>query len=288
MIFNERQLRFHEGIRHEWNDDVTVQAWRKWSEPFFVSTRAATDAIVKAARLQAGMKVIDIASGSGEPAMAVAAAVGPTGHVTATDLGAGMLVSAEQNARTRGLTNLTYKEADVHELPFGDAAFDRVTCRFGIMYFVNLQRALSEIQRVLKPEGRAAFVAWGGPDQPYFNSTVKILFSHLPAPPPPPEPDKPSPFKFAAPGSLTAALTEAGFRDVEEQALEIPWPWPGPAEQLWEQFRDVAAPFRPMIEGFPADKRKQVFDEVLTALRAFEKDGKIEMTAKIVVGSGVR
>jgi SAM-dependent methyltransferase len=106
----------------------------------------ATESIVRAAQVTPGMEVLDIASGTGEPALTLAETAG---HVTATDLGPQMLVSAEENARARGVGNVTFTHADVHELPFGDASFDRVTCRFGIMYFADVDRALGEIRRVL-------------------------------------------------------------------------------------------------------------------------------------------
>jgi SAM-dependent methyltransferase len=280
-IFSDRQAKFQDDIRHEWTDDVTIQAWRKWSPPFFEQTRAATDAIVRGAQVKPGMQVLDIASGSGEPAMTLAELVGAGGHVTATDLGPGMLVTAEENARKRKITNMTFRPADVHELPFGDASFDRVTCRFGAMFFANVPRALREIRRVLRPSGRVSMVVWGSRQQPLFESTIQVMVSHLATPPPPPAPDAPSIFRFAPPGSLKAALEEAGFLGVEEQALEVPWPWPGPAEDLWHQFREIAAPFRPIIAGFTPEMREKVFAEVVQALRRFEKNGRVELNAKI-------
>jgi ubiquinone/menaquinone biosynthesis C-methylase UbiE len=286
LVFNERQAKYQEDVRHEWTDQETIQAWRRWSPPFFEQTRAATDAIVRGARVEPGMEVLDIASGSGEPAMTLAGLVGSTGRVTATDLGPGMLVTAEENARQKKISNITFRQADVHDLPFGDASFDRVTCRFGAMYFANVPKALREVWRVLRPGGRASMVVWGTKNQPLFESTVEVMMSHLLRPPPPP-PDAPQIFRFAPKGSLKAALEEAGLREVEEEALEVPWPWPGTAESLWNQFREIAAPFRPMIAGFTPDKREQIFGDVVQALRRYEKDGKIEMNAKINLATAV-
>jgi SAM-dependent methyltransferase len=285
MTLNERQARFHDAIRHEWTDDVNVNAWRKWSRPMSIQTRAATDSIIRAAQVTPGMDVLDIASGTGEPALTLAETAG---RVTATDLGPQMLLCAEENARARGVGNVTFTHADVHDLPFGDASFDRVTCRFGIMYFANVDRALGEIRRVLRPDGRAALLAWGSPDQPFITATVNILFANLPTPPPPPEPDAPTPFRFAQPGSLTAVLERAGFRGIDEQHIESPLPWPGPAEELCKHFFEVAAPFRPILESFGAAQRQEVFAQVIAALRRYEKHGRIEMNAKLVVASAVR
>jgi ubiquinone/menaquinone biosynthesis C-methylase UbiE len=87
----------------------------------------ATDALVQVADLADGLSVLDIASGTGEPAITLAKAVGPNGHVMATDLTRGMLGVAEENARCAAVTNVAFEQADAHSLPFPDEAFDRFT-----------------------------------------------------------------------------------------------------------------------------------------------------------------
>src|SRR5437763_1195920 len=94
---------FKEMIRQEWTDEENVAAWSRWKASLTVQTQAMTDAIVAAAALAPGLQVLDIAGGTGELAFTVAAAVGATGHVTATDLSSGMLAVAEDEARARGL-----------------------------------------------------------------------------------------------------------------------------------------------------------------------------------------
>ena len=91
--------RFKEQIRAEWTEEATVAAWRRWHPQLAIASRGATGAIVEAARIKPGMRVLDLASGTGEPALTLARAVGPAGHVTATDLGPGMLKAAEENAK---------------------------------------------------------------------------------------------------------------------------------------------------------------------------------------------
>ena len=77
----------------------------------------------------------------------------------ATDLGPGMLGAAEENARTAGVTNISFQQADAHSLPLPDETFDRVTCRFGVMYFAEIGQALREIRRVLRRRG-LLLTAW--------------------------------------------------------------------------------------------------------------------------------
>jgi SAM-dependent methyltransferase len=278
---------FKEMVRQEWTDDVTVAAWRKWRAPFAVQTHATKEAIVAAAQLAPGLTVLDLASGTGEPALTIAAAVGPAGHVTATDLGPGMLAIAEAEAHANGLTNMTFQQVDAHALPFADGSFDRVTCRFGVMYFADVPTALQEIRRVLKPAGRAAFIAWGKMEENPLMLCCVGPFMRRVAPPPPP-PGAPTPFTFATPGTLGGELRNAGFAAVDEETRAVPLPWPGPPEELWQHFRDIAAPFRPLIDGLPEAEREAAIGEVLAGLRRFYDGERVATPASIIVASAVR
>ena len=78
--------RFREHLHQEWTGDRTVVAWRKWHAQIAAFTHGATEAILEAAHLRPGMRILDLASGVGDPALSIAAEVAPSGHVTATDL----------------------------------------------------------------------------------------------------------------------------------------------------------------------------------------------------------
>jgi SAM-dependent methyltransferase len=210
---------------------VRVAAWRKWSPQFAIFLREATDVLVEAAHVQPGMQVLDVASGTGEPALTLAENVGPTGHVTATDLGSGMLAIAEENAHTTGLANMTFRQADVHQLPFADQQFDLVSCRFGVMYFADCAKAMQEIARVLKPGGRVVLAAWGSLEQNQFITVFLMPFLKR-VQPSPPQPGAPHPFKFAVPGSLSAELSNASFGHVAEAFHALKLPFPGTPEDI--------------------------------------------------------
>ncbi len=131
---------FKEQQRQQWA--TTAKTWRQWSAELAAQTRAATELMLQEAQVRPGMQVLDLASGTGEPALSLAAAVAPDGQVTATDLVPVMLAVTQEHALTRGLTNLTTQQADIEALPFSDASFDAITCRFGIMFCPDMPRAM--------------------------------------------------------------------------------------------------------------------------------------------------
>src|SRR6266446_2358147 len=279
---------FRTRLREEWTGERTVAAWRKWHAQIAAFTRGATEAILESAHLRPGMRVLDLASGVGDPALSIAAEVAPSGRVTATDLGLGMISLAEELARKKSLANIEFREASAESLPFPDESYDVLTCRFGIMFFPDLPKALRECFRVLKPGGRAVFVAWGKKEQPFFTTTAGIILKHVPVPPPPPDPDGPSLFMFGERERLRRALETAGFSNVHEEDRIVPGRWASSIEEYWEQFSEVAAPFRPLIEQLTPEKLSQAKSEIYTALKKFWNGKELNMPLEIVIGTGMR
>lgn len=278
--------RFREKLRQEWTDEETVAAWRKWNDKLSVFSLGATQALLEAARLRPGMHVLDLASGVGNPALWIAEAVGPAGHVTATDLGPGMIDFAQELATNRGLSNIDFRVADVEALPFPDASFDVVSCRFGVMFFPEQVKAFRECRRVLKPGGRVAFVVWGKREQPFLGATIGILTKYVEAPPP--DPDAPHAFMFGERGLLENRLKAAGFADVREQVVNITGRWEGTPEEYWRQFTEVAAPFRPLIAKLSPETRAKAEAEIFAGLRRLSDGSGFTMPMEIVVGTGVK
>jgi len=280
--------KFREHLHQEWTGDRTVAAWRKWHAQIATFTHGATEAIIEAAHLRPGMRVLDLASGVGDPALSIAKEVAPSGRVTATDLGPGMMSLAEELARKKGLTNIDFREANAESLPFADKSYDVLTCRFGVMFFPDLPKALCECFRVLKPLGRAVFVAWGKKGQPFFTTTAGIVLKHVPVPPPPPDPDAPSLFMFGDRDRLRRALEAAGFSNVHEEDRIVAGRWASSVEEYWEQFTEVAAPFRPLIDQLTPEKKDQAKAEILAALKKFWSGKELNMPLEIVIGTGIR
>lgn len=285
--FAQDRDRFKEQVRQEWTDAEIVGGWRRWHSKHSYYSRPLTDAIVEAAHIAAGMEVLDLASGTGDPALTLAERIGPEGHVTATDLSAGMLDGLAENAREQRIVNLTAQVADAEALPFADESYDAVTCRLGIMYCPDTERALREIRRVLRPGGRAAFVVWDAPSEQSYFTAVAVTLMHY-AELPSCEVGAPNPFRFAPAGSLTAALKQAGFQQVIEERRQVMLTWPGPPTEYWEHIQDSVPFLRPMLAELPKERRDEAVDDVLAALGQHYDGELLQFPASIVVGSGGR
>jgi ubiquinone/menaquinone biosynthesis C-methylase UbiE len=273
--------------RHSW--ERMTEGWRSWYDKFSKQSAAATCAILELAQIREGMRVLDIACGSGEPSLSLARAVGPTGHVIATDIVAGMLEIAEENARSRGLSNIEFRIADAESIPFPDKSFDAVTCRFGVMFFSDPERAMREARRVLRNNGVIALVTWGpSEDNPRFATTTCIVEKYrekFNTGVDFPKGDN-NLFRFAKRGSLSRILGEAGFREISEKYLKIPWTWEGSAEEQFKSFSQTSAPFSKMFEGLNQDAQRSVTNEILSAMEKYYDGRQVNFTAVINTAVG--
>ena len=118
-------------------------------------------------------QALDIATGGGHTALAVAPLVA---QVTVSDLTPRMLEKAREFLLAQGITNAQFQVADAEQLPFPTEAFDRVTCRIAAHHFPNVERAVQEVVRVLKPGGLYLLIDCMAPSDPEldtFDNTVE-------------------------------------------------------------------------------------------------------------------
>ncbi len=271
-----------------WNSFARLNAGQRFRAQSAEMGAAVTAAVVEAAavtgpEMRQG-RVLDVACGSGEPSISIAALLKGKGQVVGVDTAEGPLDVARERARQRGLENVEFLQADVHALPFADESFDRVTSRMGVMVFDDLRKALDEMHRVLKPGGRVVLLTWGAMEQPYFDSTIGTVRQIKP------ELGIPAAaramFKFGVPGTLTALLGEAGFRKIDERVRGLRWDWHGTPEEMWNYFRSVTVPFRAMLEK--VDGNAEVDRAVVAALGERFDGEYVRFEAEMVMVTALR
>lgn len=121
------------------------------------------------------LQILDVASGTGDFAIAIAQQVHPESEITGIDLSEKML----EVGRTKVPDNIRLQQGDVEALPFPDNTFDRVSVAFGIRNFEHLEQGLSEMHRVLCPGGKMVILELSYPDNPLFLWGYKLYTLHI-------------------------------------------------------------------------------------------------------------
>ncbi|MEX2649399.1 MAG: methyltransferase domain-containing protein [Alphaproteobacteria bacterium] len=258
--------------------------WRKWDVMVLGWLAPFGAAMIRHAKLHDGSLVLDVAAGTGEPGLTAAALV-PHGGVTVTDLSERMLAAAAENAARRGLRNFKTQVCDAGALPFADANFDVVLCRFGFMFFPDVASAAREFARVAKPGARICAAVWSAPAKnPWATTIMGTIARHVAMPAPPP--GSPGLFRCAPEGTMRSAFVEAGLRDVREEEVSTTMIHETP-EQYWEFMNDIAAPVVAGLAKADAATRQRIRSEVLDLARQSMRDGAIQMlsTATAIVGT---
>jgi ubiquinone/menaquinone biosynthesis C-methylase UbiE len=130
--------------------------------------------LVAAAHLNPGMRVVDVACGTGVLTIPAAKAVSPGGTAVGLDLNSGMLAVARRKA-----PEIDWREAPAEALPFDSADFDAAVSQFGLMFFRDRHAALREMWRVLRPGGRLAIAVWDSLENTPGYSAITLLLARL-------------------------------------------------------------------------------------------------------------
>ncbi len=257
--------------KQNWNN--LSSGWDRWYDLFETGAEPVTRTLLERAGVDEGHRVLDIGSGTGQPALHVAEVVGPKGSVVGVDQAGDMLEIARRRAAELDLGNTEFLEQDAEAFDFADSSFDAVVSRFTLMFLPELDAVLRTAHRLLRPGGALTASVWGTPPQvPILSQAFGIVAARLELPPPPP--GMPGPFSLADAEALTARLRAAGFSEVTREECRLVFT-PASAEEFatfsWELLPG-------WLRGQLKDKTGQdrdpaTWDAIVGAAREFETDG---------------
>jgi ubiquinone/menaquinone biosynthesis C-methylase UbiE len=230
-------------------------------------SRLFVPAVLAAAEVAKGDRVLDIATGPGEAALGAMAIVKPAGLVIGADISPAMLTAACARLGTGSFQPVA---TDGQALAFRDGSFDAVVCQLGLMFFPDPERGLAEFRRVLRAGGCTAVCVISTPDRaPMWGVFADALSRHLP--------DQREAlhlsFALADTERLEHLLRTAGFRDVRVK--------PEAHQGTMESFDDYWAPIEAgtgqmpqAYRALPESSRRAVREEVQARLAEFEVGGR--------------
>lgn len=252
--------------RAQW--ERAAEGWNEHAPRIRAWLRESTDAMLDAAGVCAGQRVLDVAAGAGEPAIDAARRVGDSGYVLATDFSPAILRLAQANVARAGLRNVGFREADATRLPVEDASFDVALCRLGLMLIRDPAAALREMHRATRPGGYACTLVFAAPER---NPCIGILMStalkHAGAAPR--DPFAPGGLlSLGKPGLVDELFRAAGFDAVATTKIDAPFRLPS-ARSYLNFVRSSASPIQQILGALPESAAQAAWAEMEQRLGAF-------------------
>ena len=205
--------------------------------------------LCEAVDVSAGQKVLDVAAGNGNAALAAARR---GCEVTATDYVDHLLERARQRADADGVP-LTTQVADAEDLPFDDASFDVVLSTVGVMFTPNPERAAGELLRVVRPGGRIGLVSWT--PEGFIGQMFKVVGAHVPPPA-----GVPSPLQWGTEARVEELL--GGEAKVETARKHFTFRFRS-AEDFFETFKTFYGPTLKAWGALDADGQRSFRDQLI-------------------------
>lgn len=265
---------------HRW---VQRQGWDRavshyqtyWREQL----RPAHERVVAAAELHPGQHVIDIACGTGLVTLPAAMAVGPDGHVLATDLSQKMLDDTVRRARLAGLANVEVLRCDAEQLD-ATGPFDVALCSLGLMYVPSPPAAMSEMRRVLRSGGVAVVSTWGARRNCGWAELFPIVDARVSS--------DVCPIFFALGTSdcLADLIERADFTDVEQTRLSVDLVYADEAAALGAAF--LGGPVALAYSRFDDATKASAHDDYLASIAPYRQGAGYRVPGEFVIASGRR
>jgi len=264
--------------------DNAAAGWQAWWETIERGAQKFSDKIIQLAEIQPGDKVLDIATGMGEPAVTAAKIVMQNGKVVTTDISLKMRQIARTRATPLGLNGIMeFRESDGEkiDLPEQTAKFDAILSRWGLMFFPNLLAAVGSIRQLLSANGRHSAAVWSAPPKV---SLLGLVFASVrkqinaPAPPP----TTPGPFALADIEALKESFNQSGFKDIKTDTFQVKFEFHSP-ENYTRFLQQNTAPIHAMLASHTKEVKKRAWNSITEAVWQYANShGRVNLENEVI------
>jgi ubiquinone/menaquinone biosynthesis C-methylase UbiE len=198
-------------------DDPVMSFWNRFGQR-----------TIEHLQLQPGDKVLDVCCGSGASAIPAAIQVGATGSVFGADLAESLLALARNKSQQQGLANIEFRAGDFTKLGLPNESFDAIVCVFGIFFVPDMEAAVAELLRMLRPGGKLAITSWG---KRVFEPANQAFWDLIKAKRPDLYKEYTPWYRIGEPEALQTLLESAGaqqvqvFTETDSHSLSSPEDW---------------------------------------------------------------
>lgn len=270
------QPEFDEAAFRQFERDGYSSVAQGYASKTAIVTAQANDAILDAAQVGQGSRVLDVACG---PGLLTAAAVARGAFASAIDFSPGMVTLAQANNTTAQI-----QEGDAESLQYDAGRFDAVVCSIGILHFPNPEKAIDEAYRVLRSGGIYAFTCWTPPAvNPLLGIILGSIQAHgtldvdLPAGPPL--------WRFSEASECQRVLSDAGFCSVTTQEVPLIWPSTSP-EEFVREIPNSTGRLGPLLSAQSADQRAAIEQAIRDSAANYAGDEGLRIPSAFVLASG--
>ncbi|HEV2238466.1 MAG TPA: methyltransferase domain-containing protein [Ktedonobacterales bacterium] len=271
--------------REQWSN--AAEGWRRRWAAFERGAQPLSDRMMALAHVAAGQRVLDVATGIGEPAMTAARLVGAGGAVVAVDQAPQMLAVARERMDAAGLRQVQFIESDAECVSLPPDAFDAIVCRWGLMFFTDPDGSLARLRTSLVPGGWMVAAVWGPPQRV---PLIALPFAALAGAgeTPPPTPSGPSPFALSTPAALERVARLAGYTEIHSEPYTVTFDFPSVAE-LRGHLADVSSQVRVILATQTAEQQAAFWQRLAdAATRYAQPDGAIRLENECLIVAGRR
>jgi len=271
--------------REQWSN--VAQGWQKRWAAFEQGAQPLSERMMQLAHVAPGQRVLDVATGIGEPAMTAARQVGPSGSVVAIDQAPQMLAMARERMQEAGIHTVEFIEGDAEAVTLLPDSFNAVVCRWGLMLFHDPVGTLVHFRNSLVPGGWLVAAIWGEPSRvPMISLPFSVLSRELGQPPL--LKSGPNPFALSNPTRLEQVLHDAGFANVYSEPFTVTFEFAS-VDELQNHLGEVSAPIRMIMATASQEYQAEFWKKLADAAVPFiATDGMIRLSNECLIAAGQR